>query len=84
MKKTFDPLTLAYPTPVRVIGTYNKERKPNVAAVAWDGICSSQLHPLGLLHSENQNILTITWNGKLLRSMCREPHRRLLPIIAFW
>ena len=42
MKKSFGALTLVYPTPVWVIGTYDKEGKPNAATVAWGGVCSSQ------------------------------------------
>jgi len=42
MKKSFGALALVYPTPVWVIGTYDKEGKPNAATVAWGGICSSQ------------------------------------------
>jgi len=42
MKKSFGALTLAYPTPVWVIGTYDKEDKPNAATVAWGGVCSSK------------------------------------------
>lgn len=42
MKKSFGALTLVYPTPVWVIGTYDKEGKPDAATVAWGGVCSSQ------------------------------------------
>jgi flavin reductase (DIM6/NTAB) family NADH-FMN oxidoreductase RutF len=42
MKKSFGALTLVYPTPVWVIGTYDQEEKPNAATVAWGGVCSSQ------------------------------------------
>jgi len=41
MKKSFGALTLVYPTPVWVIGTYDKAGKPNAATVAWGGVCSS-------------------------------------------
>lgn len=41
MKKSFGALTLVYPTPVWVIGTYDKTGKPNAATVAWGGVCSS-------------------------------------------
>ncbi len=33
---------MAYPTPVWVIGTYDKEGKPNVMTAAWGGICCSK------------------------------------------
>jgi flavin reductase (DIM6/NTAB) family NADH-FMN oxidoreductase RutF len=42
MKKSLGAKTLIYPTPVWVIGTYDKEGKANVAAIAWGGICCSQ------------------------------------------
>jgi flavin reductase (DIM6/NTAB) family NADH-FMN oxidoreductase RutF len=41
MKKSLGAKTLIYPLPVWVVGTYDKERKPNVATVAWGGICCS-------------------------------------------
>ncbi len=42
MKKSFGAKTLLYPTPVWVVGTYNKDGKPNVMTIAWGGICCSQ------------------------------------------
>jgi flavin reductase (DIM6/NTAB) family NADH-FMN oxidoreductase RutF len=41
MKKSLGAKTLIYPLPVWVVGTYDKEDKPNVATVAWGGICCS-------------------------------------------
>lgn len=42
MKKSIGTKTIAYPTPVFVIGTYDKEGKPNAMTVAFGGIsCSS-------------------------------------------
>lgn len=41
MKKSFGPKTLVYPTPVWVIGTYDKAGKPNVMTIAWGGVCCS-------------------------------------------
>jgi flavin reductase (DIM6/NTAB) family NADH-FMN oxidoreductase RutF len=41
MKKSFGARTLIYPTPVWVIGTYNKAGEPNVMTIAWGGVCSS-------------------------------------------
>lgn len=41
MKKSLGAKTLAYPIPVWVVGTYDKERKPNVSTIAWGGICCS-------------------------------------------
>jgi flavin reductase (DIM6/NTAB) family NADH-FMN oxidoreductase RutF len=42
MKKSLGPKTLLYPTPVWVVGTYNKDGKPNVMTIAWGGICCSK------------------------------------------
>lgn len=42
MKKSIGAGTVAYPTPVWAIGTYDKEEKANVMTAAWCGIaCSS-------------------------------------------
>lgn len=41
MKKSLGAKTLVYPIPVWVVGTYDKERKPNVMTIAWGGICCS-------------------------------------------
>lgn len=42
MKTSLGPKTLAYPTPVWVVGSYDREGKPNIMTVAWGGICCSQ------------------------------------------
>jgi flavin reductase (DIM6/NTAB) family NADH-FMN oxidoreductase RutF len=42
MKKSLGPKTLLYPAPVWVVGTYDKEGKPNVMTIAWGGICCSK------------------------------------------
>ena len=42
MKRSLGPKALVYPTPVFVVGTYDKAGKPNVSTVSWGGICSSQ------------------------------------------
>jgi len=42
MKKSFGAKTLVYPTPVWIVGTYDKEGKPNIMAVAWGGVCCSR------------------------------------------
>jgi flavin reductase (DIM6/NTAB) family NADH-FMN oxidoreductase RutF len=42
MKKSFGAKTLVYPTPVWVIGTYDKAGKPNIMTIAWGGVCSSK------------------------------------------
>ena len=39
MKKSLGPGTLAYPTPVWVIGSYDPDGRPNVMTAAWAGIC---------------------------------------------
>ena len=42
MKKSLGVKALAFPTPVWVVGTYDKEGKPNVMTIAWGGICCSK------------------------------------------
>jgi flavin reductase (DIM6/NTAB) family NADH-FMN oxidoreductase RutF len=42
MKKSLGPKTLLFPAPVWVVGTYNKDGKPNVMTIAWGGICCSK------------------------------------------
>jgi flavin reductase (DIM6/NTAB) family NADH-FMN oxidoreductase RutF len=41
MKKSIGAKTILYPTPVLIVGTYDKAGKPNVMTVAWGGICCS-------------------------------------------
>jgi flavin reductase (DIM6/NTAB) family NADH-FMN oxidoreductase RutF len=41
MKKSIGAKTILFPTPVLIIGTYDKSGKPNAMAVAWGGICCS-------------------------------------------
>ena len=42
MKTSLGAKTLVYPTPVFVVGTYDKVGKPNVMTASWGGICCSQ------------------------------------------
>jgi flavin reductase (DIM6/NTAB) family NADH-FMN oxidoreductase RutF len=42
MKKSLGAKTLAYPTPVWLVGTYDKDGKPNVMTAAWAAICCSK------------------------------------------
>jgi flavin reductase (DIM6/NTAB) family NADH-FMN oxidoreductase RutF len=41
MKKSLGAKTIAYPTPVFIVGTFDGEGKANVMAAAWGGICCS-------------------------------------------
>ncbi|MBN1394139.1 MAG: flavin reductase family protein [Pirellulales bacterium] len=41
MKKLLGAKTILYPTPVLVVGTFDKDDKPNVMTAAWGGICCS-------------------------------------------
>jgi flavin reductase (DIM6/NTAB) family NADH-FMN oxidoreductase RutF len=41
MKKSLGAETLVYPTPTWVVGTYDREGKPNLMTAAWAGICCS-------------------------------------------
>ena len=42
MKKSFGATTMVFPSPVWVIGSYDKDGKANMMTVAWGGICSSR------------------------------------------
>jgi flavin reductase (DIM6/NTAB) family NADH-FMN oxidoreductase RutF len=42
MKKSCGAKTLVFPTPVWVVGTYDREGRPNAMSAAWGGICCSQ------------------------------------------
>jgi flavin reductase (DIM6/NTAB) family NADH-FMN oxidoreductase RutF len=41
MKKSIGAKTILYPTPVLIVGTYDKSGNPNIMTVAWGGICCS-------------------------------------------
>ena len=42
MKKSLGANTIVPTTPVWVVGTYDKEGKPNVTTAAWGGVCCSK------------------------------------------
>lgn len=42
MKQSLGAKTLLFPTPVLLVGTYDKDGKPNLMNAAWGGICNSQ------------------------------------------
>jgi flavin reductase (DIM6/NTAB) family NADH-FMN oxidoreductase RutF len=42
MKKSIGAKTQLFPTPVLMVGTYDKTSKPNLMIAAWGGICCSQ------------------------------------------
>lgn len=42
MKTSLGAKTLAVPSPVWVVGTYNKDGRPNFMTAAWGGICCSR------------------------------------------
>ena len=42
MKKSIGARTMPAPAPVWVVGTYDGEGRPNVATLAWVGICCSK------------------------------------------
>jgi flavin reductase (DIM6/NTAB) family NADH-FMN oxidoreductase RutF len=41
MKRSLGAKTLIYPTPVWIVGTYDRQEKPNGMTAAWGGICCS-------------------------------------------
>ena len=42
MKKSLGAKTIVPATPVWVVGTYDREGKPNVMTAAWGGVCCSR------------------------------------------
>lgn len=42
MKTSLGAKTIAYPTPLFLVGTYDKDNRPNIMAAAWGGICCSK------------------------------------------
>ena len=42
MKRSVGAKTMLMPTPVLVVGSYDKAGRPNVMTVAWGGICCSE------------------------------------------
>ena len=42
MKRSLGAKTIIYPTPVFVVGTYDKTDRPNIMTAAWGGICCSK------------------------------------------
>ncbi len=42
MKRSLGSKALIHPTPVWCVGSYDREGKPNVATIAWGGICCSK------------------------------------------
>ena len=42
MKRSLGPQTLVYPMPVFLVGSYDKDGKPNIMNAAWGGICCSE------------------------------------------
>jgi flavin reductase (DIM6/NTAB) family NADH-FMN oxidoreductase RutF len=41
MKKSLGAKTIVYPAPVFIVGTYDKDGRPNAMNAAWAGICCS-------------------------------------------
>ncbi|HLA28794.1 MAG TPA: flavin reductase family protein [Syntrophales bacterium] len=41
MKKSIGAKTIVYPTPVFIVGTYDRDGRPNAMSAAWAGICCS-------------------------------------------
>jgi flavin reductase (DIM6/NTAB) family NADH-FMN oxidoreductase RutF len=48
MKKSIGARAFVLPTPVWVVGTYDKEGKPNAMTAAWGGICCSKPPCVGI------------------------------------
>jgi flavin reductase (DIM6/NTAB) family NADH-FMN oxidoreductase RutF len=55
MKKSLGSQTLAMPTPVWLIGTYDSCGKPNIMTVAWGGIVCSEPPEVGVSLRKNRH-----------------------------
>ena len=55
MKRSLGAQTLAYPTPVFIVGTYDSDGRPNVMTVAWGGICCSNPPALSISIRQNRH-----------------------------
>lgn len=42
MKKSLGAKTILYPTPALLVGSYDKDDRPNLMTAAWGGICNSR------------------------------------------
>ena len=42
MRKNIGPALGVYPTPVVLVGTYDENGRPNIATLAWVGVCCSE------------------------------------------
>jgi flavin reductase (DIM6/NTAB) family NADH-FMN oxidoreductase RutF len=65
MKKSIGAKTIIFPTPVLIVGTYDKSGRPNAAAVAWGGICCSNPPCIGI----SLRKATYTY-GSIIESRC--------------
>jgi len=48
MKRSLGAKSLVYPTPVFVIGSYDKKGRPNLMTAAWSGMCCSMPPAIGV------------------------------------
>ncbi|OPY75253.1 MAG: Flavoredoxin [Syntrophorhabdus sp. PtaU1.Bin058] len=48
MKKSIGARIIMFPTPVLVVGSYDKAGKPNAMTVAWGGMCCSEPPSIGI------------------------------------
>lgn len=55
MKKSIGANTLIFPTPVWVVGSYDKEGKANVMTAAWGGVCCSKPPCIGVSLRKNRH-----------------------------
>lgn len=42
MKKSLGAKTIIYPVPVWIVGSYDKDGRPNAMTIAWGGLCCSK------------------------------------------
>ena len=75
MKKSRGARSIAFPTPVYIVGTYDAEGNPNIMAAAWGGICCSRPPSIAVsLRSATQSHGNMTARRAFTISIPSEPY----------
>lgn len=75
MKKSMGPRIMLFPVPVLVVGTYDGSGRPNVATVAWGGMCCTKPPCIGIsLRKATYTYENIVEKKAFTISITTEPH----------
>ena len=75
MKKNLGANTLAFPTPVFIVGTYNEDGTPNAMNVAWGGVAASVPPAVAIsIREERQTYENIKNKGAFTVNIADEAH----------